>query len=79
MQTKTEPYANAAIILGVLSLLGGAITGIPAVICGHLARKKLKLDPRRNGAGRATVGIVLGYMMIALTVFVLSITFAPKI
>jgi hypothetical protein len=39
------------------------LTAIPAVICGHIARRQMRMTQQR-GEGLATSGLVLGYMAI---------------
>ena len=71
-QEPVLPLAIASVILGVFSVaLLGAVTGVPAVICGHRAMSKLRemeqsLISRRVAAG----GLFLGYLGIAWSVFV---------
>ena len=55
--------AVAALILGILSLLGGcALTGIPAVICGIIGMKKT------TGRGMAIGGLITGGLGTVATV-----------
>jgi hypothetical protein len=59
--------------LAVLSFTcGWLFTAIPAVICGHIARSRIrKSGGALRGTGIATAGLILGY--IALTLGVLGI------
>jgi len=51
-------------------------TGIPAVICGHIARRRAYSDPLRyGGAGLALGGLITGYIGIAMSV--LSLLLLP--
>ena len=69
---KTSGQATASLILGILSFLLGILTAIPAVIFGHIAKKKIKSDPKHlTGDGQATAGLVLGYLHIAIGVLIL--------
>ena len=53
----------------VLSLLGFLfITAIAGVICGHGARKRIRNDASLSGGGLAMAGLIIGYLMIALSV-----------
>jgi len=60
---KSEPKAVAALLLGISSLAClGAVTGLPAIILGALARKDI--DRSRgslSGSGMAAGGIVTGF------------------
>lgn len=67
--TKTCALAVWSLILGVLSLMCfGMFSGIPAVICGHLARSRIKhSDGTLSGDGLAIGGLVTGYIGTVLT------------
>jgi hypothetical protein len=64
----TAGTAIASLVLGIMSLIGGGITGIPAIICGHKALDKIR---RTNGAfsgkGIAIAGLTLGYLMLVVS------------
>ena len=55
--------AVASMVLGVAEFFTMGLTAIPAVICGHIARRQMRMTPQR-GEGLATSGLVLGYMAI---------------
>jgi hypothetical protein len=59
----TNSMAIAAMVLGVAEFFTAGLTAIPAVICGHIARRQMKQTMQR-GDGLATGGLVLGYMAI---------------
>ena len=59
----TNSMAIAAMVLGVAEFFTAGLTAIPAVICGHIARRQMKLTSQ-SGDGLATSGLVLGYMAI---------------
>ncbi|CAN5145821.1 hypothetical protein BH23VER1_BH23VER1_32970 [soil metagenome] len=69
---RTTPGLTvASFVCGLVSIvLGlGALTGIPAVILGHMAMKLYRTEPEiHEGRGLAVAGLVLGYISIALTV-----------
>ena len=67
-EKKTVGQATASMVLGILSfLLLGLFTAIPAVICGHIAKSKIKSDPENlKGEGKALAGLIMGYIVIAL-------------
>ena len=66
---KTNPLAVWSLVLGIISFLCcGLFTGIPAVICGHIAHSKIKESGGREaGGGMAIAGLVIGYIGIFLT------------
>lgn len=50
-----------SLVLGILGLFCcGLLSGIPAVVCGHIARS------RNNKDGMALAGLILGYIAIVL-------------
>jgi uncharacterized membrane protein len=60
---STNSLARASMILGVAEFFSMGLTAIPAVICGHIAKREMRLSGQR-GDGLATAGLVLGYMAI---------------
>ncbi len=71
---STNSLARASMILGVAEFFSMGLTAIPAVICGHVAKREMRLTGQR-GEGLATAGLVLGYMAIIFwgIIIVLSI------
>jgi len=65
-----DSAANAALILGILSLVClGPLAGIPAIICGHLARGRIaRSGGSVGGSGQALAGLVMGYVSLLLLV-----------
>jgi len=59
----TKSMAIASMVLGVAAFFTMGLTAVPAVICGHIARRQMRMTPQR-GEGLATSGLVLGYMAI---------------
>ena len=66
---KTSAHAIWSLVLGILSFLCfGLFTGIPAVICGHVARSKIRQSQGSlTGGGMALAGLILGYIGIVVT------------
>jgi hypothetical protein len=52
-------------VLGLLSFVALFLTAIPAIITGHMALKRLKWH---RGKGLAIAGLVLGYVMTAVSI-----------
>ncbi len=73
---ETCGLAIASLVLGLASLVACAFTGIPAIICGHVAVAKIK---RSNGTlagnGMAVTGLIMGYLVTLLSgaLFLLAI------
>src|SRR5438552_15543206 len=65
---RTAPIAIWSPVLAILFFTGGWLfTAIPAVICGHIARSKIrKSGGALRGKGIATAGLILGYIALAL-------------
>lgn len=68
--TETNVWAVVSLISAILSWIGVfGLGGIAAVICGHVAKNQIRASQgRMGGDGLATVGLVLGYLNIALAV-----------
>lgn len=68
--TETSGWAIFSLISGVLAWLGiFGLGGIAAVIAGHIAKNQIRSSGGRvSGDGMATIGLVLGYLNIALVV-----------
>lgn len=82
MPQQTAPASGMAItsmvlgIVGLLSMLGfppcAPIFSLPAVICGHIARKQARQEtlPSAN-AGLAMAGLVTGYIGLAIGILII--------
>jgi hypothetical protein len=66
--SRTPPTAIWSLVLAILSFFcGWLFTAIPAVVCGHAARSKIrKSGGALRGTGIATAGLILGYIGLAL-------------
>ena len=63
----TNQLAIAALVCGCAQLFFSVLTGIPAVILGHMARRQIR-ETGENGDGMALAGLILGYVGIGLSV-----------
>ena len=68
----TNGMAIAALICGVCQIFFWALTGIPAIILGHIARKQIR-QTGEAGDGMALTGMILGYIGVALAVLLVVI------
>ncbi|HEY7351004.1 MAG TPA: DUF4190 domain-containing protein [Ktedonobacterales bacterium] len=79
-QKQTNNKAIISLILGICSfaVAGNLLTGIPAIICGHMALREINASGGlQEGRPLATVGLVLGYVATAGTLaFCLFFLFA---
>jgi hypothetical protein len=68
----TSGLAIASMVCGIIAVVScyaGALLGIPAVICGHMAMSVIRNAPfMMGGRGMAIAGLVLGYLGILFTV-----------
>ena len=70
IEPRTSGLAIASLICGILGIL---ITGIPAIITGHLARGQIRrAGPALTGSGMALAGLVLGYVALVLGLLALA-------
>ena len=69
---KSCGLAIWSLVLGILSLTGFCLfTGIPAVICGHVAQGRIKRSGGAlSGEGLALAGLITGYVGIAFSILV---------
>jgi hypothetical protein len=64
-----DSRARAALTLGLLSLLLGVVTGIPAIWFGRTALARIKTaDGATKGRWAAWTGIVLGCLSVVVTI-----------
>ena len=67
--------AVASLVLGILSLICCSIvTGIPAIVFGHVARGNIKRNPMLTGGSMALAGLILGYLSVVFLPFVSALT-----
>jgi Domain of unknown function (DUF4190)/GYF domain 2 len=60
---RTSLLAIWSLVFGILSFLCSAFSGIPAIICGHLALSKIKKSGGgQTGGGLAVAGLITGYL-----------------
>ena len=73
--TETSGWAIFSLISGVLAWLGVfGLGGLAAVIAGHIAKSQIRASNGRvSGDGMATIGLVLGYVNIAITLIALCL------
>ena len=78
---RTSAHAIWSLVLGILSFLCfGFFAGIPAVICGHVARSNIrKSQGALTGGGMALAGLILGYVgLVFTTIGVLAAIAVPN-
>ena len=71
---KACGLAVTSLVCGCLGFLTFFITGIPAIITGHLALGKIKRSAGTiGGSGAATTGLILGYVTSAMSLVVIAL------
>ncbi|MGW6914417.1 DUF1707 and DUF4190 domain-containing protein [Kitasatospora sp. NPDC054939] len=70
----TNGAAVTSLVLGLLTVTTMGMTGLPAVITGHIAKSQLRTR-HESGDGMATTGLVLGYLsLVGWLFFLLAVT-----
>ena len=64
----TNAMAITSMVLGLLGIfLLGPFGSIPAIICGHMARRQIRdSNGQQQGDGMALAGLITGYIITAL-------------
>jgi hypothetical protein len=65
---ETSKLAIWSLVCGCLSLICNLLTAIPAIILGHMGLSETKKNPALQGRGMAMAGMIIGYVITALTV-----------
>jgi hypothetical protein len=65
MPVQTCGLAVASLVLSLL----GPLCSIPAIICGHLALRKITKTPALSGRGLALAGTIVGYVVLGFSLF----------
>jgi hypothetical protein len=73
---KTSRLAIASLALSLGSLLLGPLGYLPGIICGHLAKGRIRRDPALGGRGLANAGLGIGYGILALNVIIAALFFS---
>jgi hypothetical protein len=72
-----------SLVLGILSILGCLfLTGIPAIITGHIAHARARRDPQTyGGASMALAGLIMGYVgtLLVTVIAVLAALLLPAL
>ncbi len=79
---RTSRLAIASLVCSLSSLIT-CVGWLPGIICGHLAKSRIRRNPSLKGSGLATAGLVIGYLLIMLqvgaaAVWIWSFTVAVK-
>jgi hypothetical protein len=66
---RTDRLAIASFILSLSAFATGPLGSIPAIICGHISRSRIRKSDSLAGRGLATAGLVIGYIGLASFVY----------
>ena len=84
-ERDTPRIAMAAAVLAGIALLTsvagvGVLVGIPALVCGHVAARRIRRSGGALGGGElATGALVMGYLSLALGALTLGVLILPAI
>ena len=65
-EPQKNPLATASVILSSLSVVLGPFGCVPGIICGHLAKARIRRGQTSEGGNTATVGLVMGYVLLSV-------------
>lgn len=68
----TSKLAIASLICSIASFIL-PFSFIPGIVCGHVAKGRMRRDPALGGRGLATAGLIVGYIGLALTLVVATL------
>ncbi|MDD5348635.1 MAG: DUF4190 domain-containing protein [Chthoniobacteraceae bacterium] len=68
MKQETDGFAIASLVLSILTFILGPLGCVPGIICGHIARARIRKNPELSGAGLAQAGLIVGYLFLAFLV-----------
>ena len=60
---RTSGLAIASLVCSLSSFIT-CVGWLPGIICGHLAKSRLRRNPSLKGSGLATAGLVIGYLFL---------------
>jgi DNA-directed RNA polymerase subunit RPC12/RpoP len=64
---RTSGLAIASLVCSLSSLIT-CVGWLPGIICGHLAKSRIRRNPLLKGSGLATAGLIIGYLILMLEV-----------
>ena len=74
----TNSLARASLVLGVAEFFTMGLTAIPAIICGHMAKREMRQTGQR-GDGLAISGLVLGYMAVIFWGLIIALSIVSAV
>ncbi|WP_037912335.1 DUF1707 and DUF4190 domain-containing protein [Actinacidiphila yeochonensis] len=79
---RNDSYATASLVCGVVGTMTFGLSSIPAIVLGHMAKRRIRRTGD-DGAGLATAGLILGYLvtlgvLVVLGLIVALVAVAPS-
>jgi uncharacterized membrane protein len=72
---KTNGFAIASLVCGVMQFGAGPLATIPAIVFGHMARSQIKRTGEQ-GDGLALAGLILGWGAVLMTIIAAVVVLA---
>jgi len=72
---RTSGLAVASLVFSLVGPLGS----LPAIICGHLALRKIKKEPSMRGYGLGLAGLIIGYVVLGLSIAIFVPFIVPRL
>jgi Domain of unknown function (DUF1707)/Domain of unknown function (DUF4190) len=74
-QNRTNAMAVTSMCCGLCQVFLPFVAGIPAIICGHIARSQIR-ETGEEGSGMALAGLILGYIGVLGPILLVLIVIA---
>src|SRR5436189_3494886 len=71
--------AVCSLVFGIVSFLCGIFSGIPAIICGHMALSRKNRAGISSGRGLAIAGLVMGYLGVVIATIAIGAAIAVPV
>jgi uncharacterized protein DUF4190 len=84
---QTEGTAIASFVLMIVGWAGfGPFAWLPAIVCGHIGRSRIRREPSLGGDGFALAGLIgsyvgtaLAFVVVVVLVLLLAFTFKHQV
>jgi len=73
--SPSEPRLSALALVSLVCSFGLAAGCLPAIVLGHLARRRIRRDPALRGTRVALAGLLLGYLFLFASIAILTTAF----
>jgi hypothetical protein len=69
---RMSSSAASCLLLSGVGFLVPVIGSVPALVCGHVARRRFRAEPTLRGRGLAMAGLVIGYASLAYSLYIFA-------